>query len=143
MLYYRCSSKDCRKGFFYGFCTEGRKIYYDINCLEKPFFFTFRKSGFSVDLLYEFSLNIVHFQATYVLFMNKICILRTFSSGFQLWQSSTRTSIWVDLMMHILRVALSGWALQLKESLKGGSAIPWWNWNSDTTYLVRRNSVLM
>ena len=79
----RCSSKKCRVGHFYGFQTKGKKIHYDNNCLERPFFFTSRKTGyifikmlgyltikyfrFSVDLLYEFSLSIVHYQATYVL----------------------------------------------------------------------------
>ena len=41
----RCKSKKCRAGFFYGFKTKGHKLFYDINCLEKAYFFTSRKTG--------------------------------------------------------------------------------------------------
>ena len=44
-LLQRCCSKKCRIGYFYGFKTKGRKLYYDDNCLEKPFFFSSRKTG--------------------------------------------------------------------------------------------------
>ena len=43
---FRCSSKKCRIGHFYGFTTKGKKIHYDNNCLERPFFFTSRKTGY-------------------------------------------------------------------------------------------------
>ena len=44
--FYRCKSKVCREGYFYGFKTQGHKLFYDINCLERSFFFTSRKTGY-------------------------------------------------------------------------------------------------
>lgn len=46
LLKCRCTSKKCRAGYFYGFKTKGHKLYYDNNCLERPYFFTSRKTGY-------------------------------------------------------------------------------------------------
>jgi hypothetical protein len=54
----RCRS--CGKGFFSSFHTHGRFLYYDDTCLEQPFLITSRKTGFAIDLLYEWSLSILH-----------------------------------------------------------------------------------
>jgi hypothetical protein len=54
----RCRS--CGRGFFYSFHTHGRYLHYDDTCLEQPFLITSRRTGFSIDLLYEWSLCILH-----------------------------------------------------------------------------------
>lgn len=60
---YRCASKQCRTGHFYGFTTKGRKIHYDNNCLERPFFFTSRKTGYhSLKRIFCYFINIKLFQ---------------------------------------------------------------------------------
>ena len=54
----RCRS--CGRGYFYSFHTHGRFLYYDDTCLEQAFLITSRKTGFAIDLLYEWSLSILH-----------------------------------------------------------------------------------
>ena len=54
----RCSS--CGRGFFYSYHSHGNDLFYDDTCLEKPFLITSRKTGFAIDLLYEWSLSILH-----------------------------------------------------------------------------------
>ena len=54
----RCRS--CGRGYFYSFHTHGRYLHYDDTCLEQPYLITSRKTGFAIDLLYEWSLSILH-----------------------------------------------------------------------------------
>ena len=54
----RCRS--CGRGYFYSFHTHGRFLHYDDTCLEEVFLVTSRKTAFTVDLLYEWSLSILH-----------------------------------------------------------------------------------
>ena len=54
----RCRS--CGRGYFYSFHTHGRFLVYDDTCLEQPYLITSRKTGFAIDLLYEWSLSILH-----------------------------------------------------------------------------------
>ena len=44
-LSFRCCSKKCIDEYFYGFETVRRKLFYDDNCLECPYFFTSEKLG--------------------------------------------------------------------------------------------------
>ena len=54
----RCRS--CNMGYFYSFYTHGKHLYYNDACLEQPFLITSRRTCFAVDLLYEWSLSILH-----------------------------------------------------------------------------------
>ena len=54
----RCRS--CGRGYFYSFHTHGQYLYYDDTCLEQSYLITSRKTGFAIDLLYEWSLSILH-----------------------------------------------------------------------------------
>ena len=54
----RCRS--CKRGYFYSFYTHGKYLYYDDTCLEQPYLITSRRTCFAVDLLYEWSLSILH-----------------------------------------------------------------------------------
>ena len=54
----RCRS--CNRGYFYSFYTHGKFLFYDDACLEQPYLVTSRRTAFAVDLLYEWSLSILH-----------------------------------------------------------------------------------
>ena len=64
----RCRS--CGRGYFYSFHTHGRYLHYDDTCLEQPYLMTSRKTGFAIDLLYEWSLSILHHSSRYKSFDN-------------------------------------------------------------------------
>ena len=57
----RCRS--CNRGYFYSFYTHGKYLYYDNACLEQPFLITSRRNCFAVELLYEWSLSILHYSS--------------------------------------------------------------------------------
>ena len=54
----RCRS--CNRGYFYSFYTHGKYLCYHDACLEQTFLITSRRTCFAVDLLYEWSLSILH-----------------------------------------------------------------------------------
>ena len=47
------------------FSYTGRFLYYDDTCLEQPYLITSRKTGFAVDLLFEWSLSILHHSSSF------------------------------------------------------------------------------
>ena len=59
-VHYEKRCRACGRGYFYSFHTHGRYLYYDDTCLEQPYLITSRKTGFAIDLLYEWSLCILH-----------------------------------------------------------------------------------
>ena len=59
----RCRS--CGRGYFYSFHTHGKYLYYDDTCLEQAYLITSRKTGFAIDLLYEWSLSILHHSSSF------------------------------------------------------------------------------
>ena len=60
----RC--KSCNRGYFYSFYSHGKFLHYDDACLEHPYLITSRKTCFAVDLLYEWSLSILHHNSRFL-----------------------------------------------------------------------------
>ena len=59
-VHYEKRCRSCGRGYFYSFHTRGQHLHYEDSCLEQPYLITSRKTGFAIDLLYEWSLNILH-----------------------------------------------------------------------------------
>ena len=64
-LHFEKRCRTCSRGYFYSFHTEGRHLYYEDTCLDQPYLITSRKTGFAIDLLYEWTLNILHHNSRY------------------------------------------------------------------------------
>lgn len=85
-LHFEKRCRNCGRGYFYSFHSmvsnffcikvtiinliifQGNCLYYDDTCLEQPYLITSRKTGFAIDLLYEWSLSIIHHSSRYVIF---------------------------------------------------------------------------
>ena len=59
-VHYEKRCRSCKRGYFYSFYTNGKYLYYEDTCLEQPYLITSRRTCFAVDLLYEWSLSILH-----------------------------------------------------------------------------------
>ena len=68
---YRCSgasrsaSVHCTNGYYYGFNTVDRELYYIEDALSREYLLTSRKTGFSIGLLWEWTLAFLFEQTTF------------------------------------------------------------------------------
>ena len=70
-LEYRCcgasrpATDHCRNGYYYGFNTSDRELYYNEDALSRDYLLTSRKTGFSIGLLWEWTLSFLFEQCTF------------------------------------------------------------------------------
>ena len=70
-LEYRCSgasrpaSDHCKKGYYYGYHTSDRVLYYNEDALSRDYLLTSRRTGFSIGLLWEWTLSFLFEQCTF------------------------------------------------------------------------------
>jgi hypothetical protein len=70
-LEFRCSgasrpaSEQCKNGYYYGYYTSDRELYYNEDALSRNYLLTSRKTGFSIGLLWEWTLSFLFEQCTF------------------------------------------------------------------------------
>ena len=61
----RPASVHCKNGYYYGFNTFDRELYYNEDALSREYLLTSRKTGFSIGLLWEWTLAFLFEQTTF------------------------------------------------------------------------------
>ena len=68
---YRCqgatrpATPNCKNGYYYGFHTNSRELYYSEDALSKEYLLSSRKTGFSISLLWEWALSFLFDQCNF------------------------------------------------------------------------------
>ena len=70
-LEYRCkgatrpTTVHCKNGYYYGFHTNNRELFYTEDALSREYLITSRRTGFSIPLLWEWALSFLFDQCTF------------------------------------------------------------------------------
>ena len=70
-LEFRCSAasrsknEHCKSGYYYGYYSYNRELYFNEDALTREYLITSRKTGFSIKLLWEWTLSFLFEQCTF------------------------------------------------------------------------------